>query len=65
MSADCYLTITCDRADCDAEGHWPVREDPHTHTELRRLLKTHRGWARRRQDGHLLDLCPEHAGNPS
>lgn len=61
MSADSYLTINCDHEGCDTEGHWPLREDPHTHTELRRLLKKHRGWDRRRRSGRLVDLCPDHA----
>lgn len=58
MTADAYLTIRCDRSGCDVEGHWPVRHEPHTHRELRRLLKEHRGW-RWTRDGR--DLCPEHA----
>ena len=62
MSADAYLVIRCDGDDCPApEGHWPVRFEPHTHTELRRLLKERRGWRRARRDGRLVDLCPEHA----
>lgn len=56
MTADVYLVVLCDRAGCNTEGHWPVRFTPHTHRELRRLLKT-RGW-RRTRDGR--DLCPEH-----
>ncbi|MEU3447221.1 hypothetical protein AB0H29_08320 [Streptomyces thermolilacinus] len=66
MAADAYLVICCDAPDpdetdgrCSAEGHWPVRV--RTHTELRRLLRTDRGWSRRRIDGQLLDLCPDHA----
>ncbi|MFF7824234.1 hypothetical protein ACFZCM_03325 [Streptomyces rochei] len=64
MSADAYLVIRCDETDgtqidgrCASEGTWPVRHDPHTHRELRRLLKTHRGW-RRTRDGR--DICPDH-----
>ncbi|MEU5580983.1 hypothetical protein ABZ791_30365 [Streptomyces huasconensis] len=58
MTADAYLIIRCDGDDCPApEAHWPVRHDPHTHSELRRLLKVHRGW-RRTRDGR--DLCPSH-----
>lgn len=58
MSADCYLLILCDGHGCpEPEGHWPVRHEPHTHAELRRLLKEHRGWTRRRVDGRLVDLC--------
>ena len=61
MTADAYLVIRCDGDDCPApEGHWPVRFEPHTHTELRRLLKERRGWRRARRDGRLVDLCPEH-----
>lgn len=59
MAADAYLIILCDHRDCEApEGHWPVRFEPHTHRELRRLLKAERGW-RRTRDGR--DLCPRHA----
>jgi len=58
MSADAYLTVRCDSDGCHAEGTWPVRHHPHTHRELRRLLKENRGW-RRTRDGR--DLCPEHA----
>ncbi|MEU6342180.1 hypothetical protein ABZ883_14710 [Streptomyces sp. NPDC046977] len=61
MTADAYLTIRCDDSACDAEGSWPVRHDPHTHRELRRLLKGH-GW-RRTRDGR--DLCPDHAPAPA
>lgn len=68
MSAGAYLVIRCDAADdtafdsrCGSEGHWPVQLEPHTHQELRRLLKTERGW-RRTRDGR--DLCPDHAGRP-
>ncbi|EPD94562.1 hypothetical protein HMPREF1486_03115 [Streptomyces sp. HPH0547] len=58
MSADSYLLILCDHPDCEyPEGHWPVRFEPYTHSELRRLLKTRRGW-RRTRDGR--DLCPDH-----
>lgn len=67
MTADAYLVIRCESADerepdgrCCAEGHWPIRFDPHTHAELRRLLKT-RGWSRKRHHGQLIDLCPDHA----
>lgn len=57
MSADAYLTLRCDRAECEyPEGHWPIRFEPYTHRELRRLLKT-RGWARTRNEDH----CPSHA----
>lgn len=56
MTADAYLVVRCDGSDCIAEAHWPVRFDPHTHRELRRLLRTERGWTRRR-DGR--DLCPD------
>lgn len=67
MTADAYLVLRCDAADetaagidgdCVAEGTWPIRFEPHTHRELRRLLKEHRGW-RRTRDGR--DLCPTHA----
>lgn len=59
MTADAYLIIRCDDPRCEVpEAHWPVRFEPHTHRELRRLLKTRRGW-RRTRDGR--DLCPEHA----
>lgn len=68
MTADAYLVVRCDAADdseidgrCGSEGTWPIRHDPHTHTELRRLLKEHRGWRRDRRDGRLVDLCPAHA----
>lgn len=62
MTADVCLLILCEQADCESpEGHWPVRHEPHTHQELRRLLKEHRGWARRLRDGRLVDLCPVHA----
>lgn len=66
MTADAYLVLRCDApddtdagldGDCVAEGSWPVRFEPHTHRELRRLLKTH-GW-RRTRDGR--DFCPDHA----
>ncbi|GHJ18854.1 hypothetical protein [Streptomyces albus] len=61
MSADAYLVVRCDHRDsadgrCDAEGHWPVRVAHHT--ELRRLLRLHRGWRRTRTGD---DLCPQHA----
>ncbi len=66
MTADAYLVLRCDAADqaesdgrCGAEGSWPIRFDPHTHRELRRLLKG-RGW-RRTRDGR--DHCPNHAGS--
>jgi hypothetical protein len=59
VSADSYLIILCDQPGCEfPEAHWPVRFEPHTHRELRRLLKEHRGW-RRTRDGR--DLCPKHA----
>ncbi|MYV77744.1 hypothetical protein GT352_28000 [Streptomyces sp. SID1046] len=62
MSADAYLIILCDHPGCEyPEGHWPVRFEPHTHRELRRLLRT-RGWRRTRADG---DLCPTHAIQPT
>ncbi|MEV5347145.1 hypothetical protein [Streptomyces achromogenes] len=62
MSADAYLIITCEHPGCESpEGHWPVRFEPYTHAELRRLLKERRGWARQRRGGRLVDLCPEHA----
>ncbi|GLP64262.1 hypothetical protein TUSST3_08820 [Streptomyces sp. TUS-ST3] len=66
MTADAYLVVRCDGPDatdagldgeCVAEGTWPIRHDPYTHRELRRLLKQHRGW-RRTRDGR--DLCPNH-----
>lgn len=66
MTADAYLVLRCDApddtatgidGDCVAEGSWPVRFEPHTHRELRRLLKG-RGWSRARRDGRLVDLCP-------
>lgn len=44
---------------CGAEGSRPIRFDPHTHRELRRLLKG-RGW-RRTRNGR--DHCPNHASN--
>ena len=68
MTADAYLVLRCDApddtdagidGDCMAEGSWPIRFEPHTHRELRRLLKG-RGW-RWTRDGR--DLCPDHA-NP-
>lgn len=72
MSADAYLVIRCDQADttetdgrCGAEAHWPVRFEPHNHTELRRLLKEHRGWDRKREGRRLIDLCPDHAAASS
>ncbi len=62
MTADAYLVIRCDGNDptepdgrCGAEAHWPIRFEPHTHRELRRLLRTHRGW-RRPRPGR--DICP-------
>ena len=62
MSADSYLVIRCDHDQdgegCYSEAHWPVRFEPHTHRELRRLLKGRDGW-RHTRDGR--DLCPEHA----
>jgi hypothetical protein len=62
MSAAAYLLIRCDHDHtgdgCDAEASWPVRFEPHTHRELRRLLKERDGW-RFTRDGR--DLCPEHA----
>lgn len=62
MSADAYLVLRCDHdrdgAGCNAETHWPVRFEPHTHRELRRLVKQRDGW-RFTRDGR--DLCPEHA----
>jgi hypothetical protein len=67
VTADAYLVLRCDAADdsdagidgdCVAEGTWPVRFEPHTHRELRRLLKVHRGW-RRTRDGR--DICPDHS----
>lgn len=62
MTADAYLVLLCDGPGCAVEGSWPVRFEPHTHRELRRLLRG-RGWARRR-DGR--DLCPDcAAGQPS
>ena len=62
MAADAYLVILCDHPGCESpEGHWPVRCEPNTHRELRRLLKTERGW-RRTRDGR--DLCPCHAEEP-
>lgn len=57
MTADAYLVILCDRTGCGTEGHWPVRHEPHTYRELRRLLKAHRGW-RCTRDGR--DFCPTH-----
>lgn len=62
MTAGSYLTLGCDHVDadgteCDAETHWPVAFEPHTHRELRRLRRPH-GW-RWTRDGR--DLCPEHA----
>ncbi|MFF2571128.1 hypothetical protein [Streptomyces sp. NPDC058084] len=60
MSADSYLVVLCDAAKpdgpdgrCDSEGTWPVRVA--NHTELRRLLRTERGW-RRPKPGR--DICP-------
>lgn len=62
MSADIYLLIYCDNPACEyPEAHWPVRFEPHTHAELRRLLKTKRGWTRQRRNGRLVDLCPDHS----
>jgi len=62
MSADAYLVLRCDHDQagngCYAEAHWPVRFEPHTHRELRRLLKQRDGW-RFTRDGR--DLCPDHA----
>jgi hypothetical protein len=65
MSADVYLVLRCDAADetetdgrCGGETHWPVRFEPHTHRELRRLVKQRDGW-RFTRDGR--DLCPDHA----
>lgn len=65
MTADAYLALRCDAADetetdgrCGAETHWPVRFEPHTHRELRRLVKQRDGW-RFTRDGR--DLCPDHA----
>jgi hypothetical protein len=59
VTADAYLVILCDGDGCEEpEGHWPVRFEPHTHQQLRRLLKEQRGW-RRTRDGR--DLCPAHA----
>ncbi|MFH8620137.1 hypothetical protein ACH4E8_34355 [Streptomyces sp. NPDC017979] len=60
MSADSYLVVRCDAPGCDAEGHWPVRHIPYTHTELRRLLRIERGWSRPRSNGRLEDRCPNH-----
>lgn len=59
MTATPYLVISCEGADCqEPEGHWPVRFEPYTNTELRRLLKTERGWTRpRTPEGRLVDLC--------
>ncbi|MBP5938558.1 hypothetical protein [Streptomyces acidiscabies] len=61
MSAGKYLVVTCDAAsprdldgECSAEAHWPLRVD--THTELRRLLHTQRGW-HTRPGGR--DICPD------
>lgn len=57
MTADAYLIILCDHRGCEyPEGHWPIRFEPHTHRQLRHLLKG-RSW-RRTRDGR--DLCPEH-----
>jgi hypothetical protein len=64
VTADAYLVLRCDAAEksefdgrCGAEGTWPVRFEPHTHRELRRLLKTERGWRRTRAGE---DLYPDH-----
>lgn len=61
MSAAAYLVLRCDAADetetdgyCGAERGWPVRFEPHTHRQLRRLLKA-RGW--RWSRGR--DICPD------
>lgn len=63
MTADAYLIVVCDGPDCPApEAHWPVRFEPHTHRELRRLLKAKRGW-RRTRDGR--DFCPDCDGEAS
>ncbi|MEO3976793.1 hypothetical protein [Streptomyces sp. CAU 1734] len=62
MTADSYLVIRCDGTDpsecdnrCGAEGTWPIRV--WTHAELRRLLRTERGWSRRYRPSR--DLCPD------
>ncbi|MDF2710618.1 MAG: hypothetical protein K0R62_6270 [Nonomuraea muscovyensis] len=74
MTADAYLVIRCEATDetsngvdgdCVAEASWPIRFEPHNHTELRRLIKEQRGWDRQRRDGRLVDLCPEHAAGPA
>lgn len=61
MTADAHLVIRCDADDdaeadgrCGAEGSWPARVG--SHTELRRLLRTERGW-RRPRPGR--DICPD------
>ncbi|GAA2484932.1 hypothetical protein GCM10010406_21480 [Streptomyces thermolineatus] len=61
MTTDAYLAVRCDAdnpdepdGQCGSEGHWPVRVD--THTELRRLLRTERGW-HTRPGGR--DICPD------
>lgn len=68
MSAAAYLVIRCDAANdfdldepCGAEAHWGTGFEPHTHTELRRLIREHQGWTRKRQNGRLVDLCPDHS----
>lgn len=62
MTADSYLVIRCDGDGCHAETHWPVRFEPHTHRELRRLVKQRDGW-RFTRNGR--DLCPDHAADQS
>lgn len=62
MTADAYLVLLCDHRDpdggeCNAETHWPVRFEPYTHRELRRLVKQRDGW-RFTRDGR--DYCPDH-----
>lgn len=60
MTAESYLTISCDAPDCSAETHWPLPVD--THAELRRLRRPD-GWRTRRAPGGgpMRDLCPDHA----
>jgi len=62
VTADAYPLILREHPGCpEPEGHWPVRHNPHTHAELRRLLKTGRGQPRQRRNGRLVDLCPDHS----
>ncbi|TSB26605.1 hypothetical protein FNJ62_11165 [Streptomyces benahoarensis] len=60
MTVDAYLVIRCDAEDpassdgrCDTEHSWPTRVE--NHTELRRLLRSERGWHRPRPGR---DVCP-------